>query len=252
MSGRSDADGAIVGARIRTLDEARPAASALAWRDGVMIAVGTTRRKPHVGPARMWSTGAAMAVVPGLIDSHIHPFWGTIQTRGVDLRSALTLDEVRARLAGERARCGPDQWVLGHSVGYEPFHDSGIRADAIAEAIGEGPALVSFFDGHTALASPAALELAGVAGAREFDESAEVVVDPDGRPTGALLETARWTSSGRRAALDGGRDARRVRRHVARAQRGRAHRRARDDRRPGPARRRPDARGTRRPHRRGC
>ena len=194
MSGRSDADGAIVGARIRTLDDARPAASAVAWRDGEIVAVGSDAEiKEFVGPRTHVVDGRSMAVVPGLVDSHIHPFWGTIQTRGVDLRSALTLDEVRARLAGERARCGPDQWVLGHSVGYEPFHDSGIRADAIAEAIGEGPALVSFFDGHTALASPAALELAGVAGARAFDEYAEVVVDPDGRPTGALLEAGAMT-----------------------------------------------------------
>ena len=60
-------------------------------------------------------------------------------TRGVDLRCARTLDEVRTRLAEERRRCGPDTWVLGHSVRYEPFHDSGIRADAIAEAVGDAP-----------------------------------------------------------------------------------------------------------------
>ncbi len=129
-----------------------------------------------------------MAVLPGLVDSHIHPFWGTIQTRGVDLRSAATLDEVRSRLADERRRCGPDAWVLGHSVRYEPFHGSGIRADAIADAVGDAPALLSFYDGHTALATGPALALAGVTGAREFGEYAEVVVDPDGRPTGALLE----------------------------------------------------------------
>ena len=47
--------------------------------------------------------------------------------------------------------------MLGHSVRYEPFHASGIRADAIAEAVGDAPALLSFYDGHTALATPAAL-----------------------------------------------------------------------------------------------
>jgi predicted amidohydrolase YtcJ len=206
VSSSSVADGAIVGARIRTLDAAQPAATAIAWRDGEIVFVGSDADvRPFVGPGTHVVERRGLAVVPGLVDSHIHPFWGTIQTRGVDLRSALTLDEVRSRLAGERARCGPDQWVLGHSVGYEPFHASGIRADAIADAIGEGPALVSFFDGHTALASPAALALAGVSGAQRFDEYAEVVVDPDGRPTGALLEAGamdlvrrvvpRWTDA---------------------------------------------------------
>jgi predicted amidohydrolase YtcJ len=73
-------------------------------------------------------------------------------------------------------------------VRYEPFHESGIRADAIADAVGESPALLGFYDGHTALATAPALALAGVDGPREFTEFAEVVCDPDGRPTGALLE----------------------------------------------------------------
>ena len=185
------ADGAIVGASIRTLDDARPAATALAWRDGVLVAVGADEDvRPHLGPRTRVIDGRGLAVVPGLIDSHIHPFWGTIATRGVDLRSAASLDEVRSRLAAERRRCGPDAWVLGHSVRYEPFHASGIRADAIAEAVGDAPALLSFYDGHTALATETALALAGVSGPREFSEFAEVVCEPDGRPTGALLENA--------------------------------------------------------------
>ena len=40
-SGALSADGAILGARIRTLDPSRPAATAVAWRDGVMTAVGS-------------------------------------------------------------------------------------------------------------------------------------------------------------------------------------------------------------------
>ena len=55
-------------------------------------------------------------------------------------------------------------------------------------AVGGRPALVNFFDGHTALASAEGLRRAGVDGPREFAENAEVVCDADGRPTGALLE----------------------------------------------------------------
>src|ERR1044072_3587277 len=57
----------------------------------------------------------------------------------------------------ERAGCGPDTWVLGHSVRYEPFHETGIRADAIASAVGESPVFIGFYDGHTGLASAPAL-----------------------------------------------------------------------------------------------
>lgn len=185
------ADGAILGARVRTLTDDRPAAGAVAWRDGVLLAVGDDDEiRRHLGPATDVSDGSGLTVLPGLVDTHIHPFHGTDLTRGVDLRSARTLGEVRDRLAAERTRCGPDTWVLGHSVRYEPFHEAGIRADAVADAVGEAPALVNFFDGHTALATPPALALAGVDGPREFPEAAEVVCDAHGRPTGALLERA--------------------------------------------------------------
>jgi predicted amidohydrolase YtcJ len=183
------ADGAILGASVRTLDAGQPHATAVAWRDGVVLAVGDEAAvREHVGLATEVLDGSGTTVLPGLVDTHIHPFHGTLQTRGVDLRAARTLDEVRHLLARERARCGPDAWVLGHGVRYEPFHAGGIRADAIADAVGGSPALLGFYDGHTALASAPALALAGVDGPRDFAEFAEVVCDPDGRPTGALLE----------------------------------------------------------------
>ncbi len=186
MSQGSAADGAIVGASIRTLDPERPWASALAWRDGVLIAVGDDVRE-HIGPATRVIDGAGLAVVPGLTDSHIHPFWGTRLTRGVDLRDAGTLDEIRARLA---AAPREGEWVLAHSARYEPFHETGLRADAIEDALQGAPAVIHFYDAHTSLASHEALRRAGIDGAREFAEAAEVVVDADGTPTGALLENA--------------------------------------------------------------
>jgi predicted amidohydrolase YtcJ len=182
----SAADGAIVGASIRTLDAERPWASAVAWRDGVLVAVGDDVGE-HIGPRTRVIDGAGLAVVPGLTDSHIHPFWGTRLTRGVDLRDAGSLDEIRARLA---AAPREGEWVLAHSAHYEPFHESGLRADAIEEALGGAPAVIHFFDAHTSLASSEALRRAGVTGARRFEEAAEIVVDPDGTPTGALLENA--------------------------------------------------------------
>jgi predicted amidohydrolase YtcJ len=182
----SAADGAIVGASIRTLDPERPWASALAWRDGVLLAVGDDVGE-HIGPRTRVIDGAGMAVVPGLTDSHIHPFWGTRLTRGVDLRDASTLEEIRARL---EAAPREGEWVLAHSAHYEPFHDAGLRADAIEDALGGAPCVIHFFDAHTSLASFGALERAGITGARAFAEAAEIVVDADGTPTGALLENA--------------------------------------------------------------
>jgi predicted amidohydrolase YtcJ len=185
------ADGAVIGAHVRTLDPERPLAEALAWRDGELVAVGDVSEvRRHVGADTELVDGTGLTVLPGLVDSHLHPFVGTLRTRGIDLRSALTLDEVRSQLVTERARCEPGDWLLGHSLRYEAFHESGIRADAIADAVGDAPVFLGFYDGHTALATEPALAQVGITGPREFREHAEVVCDADGRPTGALLEDA--------------------------------------------------------------
>jgi predicted amidohydrolase YtcJ len=184
------ADGAIVGAMVRTLDPDRPVAGAVAWRDGTVVAVGDDAEVRAAIDARTEVLdGRGLTVLPGLVDSHQHPFHGSLVTRGVDLRSASSLDEVRSRLAAERERCGPGMWVLGHSLRYEPFYESGIKATTLDGACGDTPALLTFYDGHTALATKPALVLAGVSGARSFAVNAEVVCDDAGAPTGALLES---------------------------------------------------------------
>jgi predicted amidohydrolase YtcJ len=185
----ASADLAILGASIRTLDPALPHATALAVGDGIVVAVGDDAAvREHAGPSTELVDGRGIALVPGLVDSHIHPFHGTDGTRGADLGGLSTLDEVRGALAAERARCAPGEWVLGWGLDYNAFHHERIGADAVAEAIGDVPAFVTFFDYHSGLASRPALTLAGVDGPREFGAGAAVVCDEAGRPTGELRE----------------------------------------------------------------
>ena len=183
------ADLAVLGAAVRTLDPERPRASAVAVRDGVIVAVGDDAEvRAHTGPATELVDGRGMALVPGLVDSHIHPFHGTHGTRGADLNGLRTLDEVRSAVAAERARCAPGTWVLGWGLSYNVFNDTPIGADAIAEATGDAPALLSFMDYHSSLANRPALALAGVDGARAFGTGSAVVCDDGGVPTGELRE----------------------------------------------------------------
>ena len=183
------ADLAILGAAIRTLDPALPRASAVGVRDGVVVAVGDDAEvREHAGAATELVDGRGIALVPGLVDSHIHPYRGTDGTRGAELSGLRTLDEVRGALAAEHARCAPGEWLLGWGLSYDAFHGERIGADAIAEATGEAPAFLTFFDYHSGLASRAALALAGVDGPREFSAGAAVVCDDAGVPTGELRE----------------------------------------------------------------
>ena len=108
------ADLVILGAAVRTLDLARPRATAVAVRDGLIAAVGDDAEvREHIGAGTETVDGTGIALVPGLVDAHIHPFHGTDGTRGADLQGLRTVDEVRGALQAERARCAPGEWVLG-------------------------------------------------------------------------------------------------------------------------------------------
>jgi predicted amidohydrolase YtcJ len=189
MSPRAAADLAIISAAVRTMDPDRPEATAVAFRDGTIVAVGSdaeVREACDAGTELIDGTG--MSVVPGIVDGHIHPFWPE-HVVGADLTRCATLAELHNELAAERERIGGDGWVRGWGIDYGIFRETGIDGELLEPAVGGAPALVTFMDQHTGLASPRALELAGVTGAVSFTEGAEVVVRA-GRPTGELREGA--------------------------------------------------------------
>lgn len=184
------ADLAVLGARIRTLDPERPWASAVAITDGTIVAVGDDHTVRDACDATTELVdGSGLHVVPGLTDSHLHPFWGLAWSRGAELAGLNDLEEVRDALRRERDRVGPGQWVLGRGLTYAAFAPhGGLHADLIEDAVGGNPAFLIIFDGHTALASHAAIRRAEIDHETTVAAGSEVVIGGDGRPTGELRE----------------------------------------------------------------
>ncbi len=179
---------AVVGARIRTGDPARPWATAAAVRDGVFTVVGDDDRvRSACDAATRVVDGRGMHLVPGLVDAHCHPLWGSRAARDADLSGARDLDEARGVLAAIAAGRAPGEWIIGHGLRRGWFGDDP-RADAVDDAVGGRPAFLTFRDGHGALATRAALAAAGITGAETFGDASRVVCDAGGRPTGELRE----------------------------------------------------------------
>jgi predicted amidohydrolase YtcJ len=185
----SKIDLALVGARVRTLDPELPAAEAIAIAEGEIVAVGSDAEIRGLGAAAETIDLHGAAVVPGLTDSHIHPLQGALETRGADLSGLSSLDAVLDALEAERRRCAPGEWVRGFGLEYNAFRGEEIRGDLFEDAVDGSPAFLTFMDLHTAVATPRALELAGVTGPKRFTENAEIVCR-DGAPTGELREWA--------------------------------------------------------------
>ena len=183
---------ALLGARVRTLDPDRPSAQAVAASDGTIIAVGDDDQvRACCDASTEIVDGQGMAVVPGLVDAHQHPIVGAETTSGVDLSEARSVADVCTALRAARNEAGPGGWLRGHSLAYSVFAGGDVSADAIEPALDGAPALLTFFDLHTALASHGAMEAAGITGPRSFDDTSEVVC-VDNVPTGELREVSAW------------------------------------------------------------
>ncbi|MER1997692.1 MAG: amidohydrolase [Arthrobacter sp.] len=138
------------------------------------------------GPGTRVIDAGGAALVPGLIDSHMHPIWGIELTRGVDLYG-LDFEGVRSALAREAERLPEGAWVCAWNLDHNIF-DSPMRGDAFDDVLGGRPLAVVLYDLHTGLGNPAALAAAGITGAETFDDASLVVLDEEGVPTGELRE----------------------------------------------------------------
>ncbi|MGV9778027.1 amidohydrolase [Streptosporangium sp. NPDC003464] len=165
--------------------------TALAVSGGRISALGDDRRIRALADSSTTVIDLRGAVViPGLVDGHLHPVSGAELTHGLDLSRCADLDAVREALAREVRSLAPGAWLHGWGLDPNVFEDRPVEAAALAPVLDGVPALLQLFDAHSMLASPRALELAGVDGPRSFAQSAEVVCDETGRPTGLLLEDA--------------------------------------------------------------
>jgi hypothetical protein len=80
----TEADLVLCHGRFRTLDPERPTASAVAIKDGLLLAAGTdSEALTHRGAQTETVDLAGAAAAAGLIDSHFRPFFGALVHRAL-------------------------------------------------------------------------------------------------------------------------------------------------------------------------
>ena len=165
--------------------------TALAAAGGRISGLGDDREvRALAGGAATVIDVKGAVVIPGLTDGHMHPVSGAERTTGTDLSSCPDLASVREALAGAARALAPGGWLRGWGLDPNVFGTGAVTLGSFGPLLDGIPAAIDLFDGHSMLASPRALELAGIDGPRRFGQAAEVVCDDAGRPTGLLLEDA--------------------------------------------------------------
>lgn len=180
----------LVGADVVTMDPTRPGGAAILIRDGLIVAVGAEeevadRAAPDVD--RLDLGGAT--VVPGLIESHVHPAYTGLTDLWADCRSpgVGSIADLQAALTDLRVDDGA--WIRGW--GYddtllaEGRHPTCDDLDVVSLT---QPVIVSHISGHFLVANTAALALAGVNEDTVAVDDPRFPRDPSGRLTGMAWE----------------------------------------------------------------
>jgi predicted amidohydrolase YtcJ len=191
-----------------------PLQDAVAVRGNTIVAVGAGAAIDAMrGPATVVVDAQGAAVVPGMNDSHVHFLSGSQSLTELDLSGARTLDEVQQRIREFAAANPGAPWIRGRGWNYGPFPGGLPTRQQLDAAVGDRPAALVCFDGHSTWVNSKALEVAGVTRATADPPTGAITREPDGGPAGLLKESAqnlvrrvmpRATRAEQRAALKAG------------------------------------------------
>lgn len=172
-----------------SVDASPYALQAVAVSGRRIVAVGSRAEAAGWNAAEVIDLGDA-TITAGFVDAHVHPLSGAeSRFEALMLHDCETTDEVAARIAEFVKDRGPDEWVRGFGLSFDMFVGTEATNAPFVEAFGGRPGYLLLFDGHSVIASPRALELAGVDGARDFGNNSSIEVYADGSPTGYLIES---------------------------------------------------------------
>ena len=126
-------------------------------------------------------------LLPGLVDTHCHPFEYGWLLRNVDLKGTANLTALRARVTARVRRAGPGEWVAGMGWDQENFPEGRMpnRSD-VDDISPSNPLMLTRVCGHIALLNTKAIEVLGL-GNRSGPEYER---DGAGQLTGIIKESA--------------------------------------------------------------
>lgn len=193
MADVEPADLVLRGGRIYTVDADQPWAAAVAIRNGQFIAVGTAADiEGFTGPAtRVIELDGAMAM-PGLVDAHVHPILGGVESLQCAFPPSASLADIRATLRACAERAPDALWITGgrwDSNLVERFAGETPRA-WLDRVIPDRAVSLADDTGHNRWVNTRALAEAGLLAPGLQIEGGEIVRDGDGAPNGLLYEAA--------------------------------------------------------------
>ena len=177
------------GARVYSLDDRNTTGEALAIRDGRIQAIGSEGDcRAALSQPEVVDCGGR-AVIPGLIDAHMHMELTALARRAVAAETS-TLELCLERVAEAAARTPIGQWITGQGWNQNDWGGAFPSAADLDQVAPHHPVYLQVKSAHAAWVNTRALGAANVTANTPDPEGGRILHNADGEPSGILLETA--------------------------------------------------------------
>jgi predicted amidohydrolase YtcJ len=180
------ADMILFNGKVVTVDKASSIRSAVAVKDGKILAVGGAELlKAYTAPQTIDLHGQML--MPGFIDTHLHLYG--LSHRAIEPDKAKSIAEIKAMVAAKAKALGPGEWIVGY--GWDEAllaeHRNLSRAD-LDEAAPDNPVALTRAGAHSVVGNSKAFALAGITAKTPDPERGLIERDAKGEPSGVIRE----------------------------------------------------------------
>ena len=180
------------GGDIYTVDENKPAVHAIAVKNGLIVAVGTKEHcLDNLGDSPQLIDLEGACLMPGFIDTHIHPTLMIFFELNIDLSSVKSMGQLKLILSDKAKGTTNNDWIMGLNFDEQNFTELLLptRFD-LDKASTTVPIIIVRKDGHSMIANTLAMTMANITDDTADPCGGVIERDEKGKATGVFRETA--------------------------------------------------------------
>jgi predicted amidohydrolase YtcJ len=180
------ADTLFYNGKVITVDATNSLKSAVAVKDGKIVAVGGAELIGRFAPKQKIDL-AGRSLLPGFIDTHVHIFGAA--KRSVKVSEAKSIEDLKKMVAAKARELGPGEWITGYGWDEALLAERRVPSKSdLDEAAPYNPVFLIRAGSHSAVGNSMSLKLAGISKESANPEGGVIERSENGEANGIIRE----------------------------------------------------------------